>query len=260
MPRTESAAPLTEGGTPPAGRSGSSLASTQREASVFLAWGAVIILLAHGVEVLHAGAANWPALGLRLVWVALLAVQAVLFRRASRGVAAAGAQVAIFGSALLDLGLLAVTGRSASPLLAFTPVLAAVLPFMAFEALWAGLAASTVLGTGLLLWADGAPPAGFLSLANAGGGALACGVLLSRTFQRARAAEEERRFQLAEAMASVKTLSGLLPICAWCRRVRRDDGYWQQIEAYVSTHTDARFSHGLCEDCDAKHFHGDDQA
>lgn len=54
-----------------------------------------------------------------------------------------------------------------------------------------------------------------------------------------------------EALRSVKTLSGLLPVCAWCKRVRDDAGYYQQIEAYVSSHTDATFTHGICPACAA---------
>ena len=54
---------------------------------------------------------------------------------------------------------------------------------------------------------------------------------------------------LEEALARVKTLQGLLPICSYCKRVRNDDHYWQQVESYVSDHSDARFSHGICPDC-----------
>ena len=54
---------------------------------------------------------------------------------------------------------------------------------------------------------------------------------------------------LSEALGSVKVLSGLLPICAWCHKVRQDDGYWQQIEAYLSARTDAEFTHGICPEC-----------
>jgi sigma-B regulation protein RsbU (phosphoserine phosphatase) len=52
-----------------------------------------------------------------------------------------------------------------------------------------------------------------------------------------------------ELMASVKQLTGLLPICSYCKRIRSDDDYWQQVEGYVSEHTDARFSHGICPAC-----------
>jgi hypothetical protein len=65
---------------------------------------------------------------------------------------------------------------------------------------------------------------------------------------------EERKISkdLQEALNQVKTLSGLLPICAWCKRIRNDEGYWQQIDEYVKTHSDVKFSHGLCKDCAAK--------
>jgi PAS domain-containing protein len=54
---------------------------------------------------------------------------------------------------------------------------------------------------------------------------------------------------LQEALSRVKTLSGLLPICASCKKIRDDSGYWRQIEVYISTHTEAEFSHGICPDC-----------
>jgi GAF domain-containing protein len=57
---------------------------------------------------------------------------------------------------------------------------------------------------------------------------------------------------LAEAAANIKTLSGLLPICAYCKEIRNDEGYWQQVEAYVESHTDATFSHGICPKCSKK--------
>lgn len=54
---------------------------------------------------------------------------------------------------------------------------------------------------------------------------------------------------LVEARDAVKTLRGLIPICASCKRIRDDGGYWNQLEAYISTHTDAAFSHSLCPTC-----------
>jgi GAF domain-containing protein len=59
---------------------------------------------------------------------------------------------------------------------------------------------------------------------------------------------------LTDAMARVKTLSGLLPICSWCRKVRDDQGYWEQVESYVQKHSDATFTHGLCPECARTHF------
>jgi len=58
--------------------------------------------------------------------------------------------------------------------------------------------------------------------------------------------------ELRQALYEVKTLTGLLPICAWCRKIRMDDGYWTQIETYVVQHSDAEFTHGICPDCDAE--------
>jgi hypothetical protein len=55
--------------------------------------------------------------------------------------------------------------------------------------------------------------------------------------------------ELQQALAEVKTLSGLLPICASCKKIRDDSGYWNQIEKYFIDHTDVEFSHGLCPDC-----------
>ena len=58
--------------------------------------------------------------------------------------------------------------------------------------------------------------------------------------------------ELRDALAHVKRLQGLLPICANCKKIRNDDGYWQQIELYVSNHSDAKFSHGICPECMVK--------
>jgi PAS domain S-box-containing protein len=64
--------------------------------------------------------------------------------------------------------------------------------------------------------------------------------------------ETEREALILELKAAaddIRTLSGILPICANCKKIRDDKGYWEQVEAYVSRHTDARFSHGICPDC-----------
>ncbi|MDO8547577.1 MAG: hypothetical protein Q7R68_09500 [Nitrospirales bacterium] len=68
-------------------------------------------------------------------------------------------------------------------------------------------------------------------------------------------AEEEREKlirQLQEALASIKTLSGLLPICFSCKQIRDDKGYWNQIETYIHDHSDAQFTHGICPACVTK--------
>jgi YesN/AraC family two-component response regulator len=58
--------------------------------------------------------------------------------------------------------------------------------------------------------------------------------------------------ELQVALAKVKLLSGLLPICACCKKVRDDKGYWNQIESYISEHSEAEFSHGICPECAKK--------
>ncbi len=64
----------------------------------------------------------------------------------------------------------------------------------------------------------------------------------------------ERTKSLQDALDNVKTLSGLLPICSHCKKVRNDSGYWQAVETFVSDHSEAEFSHGICPDCMEKHF------
>jgi transcriptional regulator with PAS, ATPase and Fis domain len=58
--------------------------------------------------------------------------------------------------------------------------------------------------------------------------------------------------ELQEALAVIKTLSGLVPICASCKKIRDDKGYWTQVEAYIQERSQARFSHGICPDCMSK--------
>ncbi len=55
--------------------------------------------------------------------------------------------------------------------------------------------------------------------------------------------------RLSAAASQVRTLSGMLPICASCKRIRDDNGYWQQVETYISSHSDASFTHGVCPEC-----------
>jgi hypothetical protein len=62
--------------------------------------------------------------------------------------------------------------------------------------------------------------------------------------------EQERLIlELQQALAKVRTLSGLLPICANCKNIRDDKGYWIQIEAYIHEHSEADFTHGICPQC-----------
>ena len=74
--------------------------------------------------------------------------------------------------------------------------------------------------------------------------------------ERKRTEEEREKLirELQNAMAEVKTLSGLLPICAHCKNVRDDKGYWNKIESYIRKHSGAQFSHGICPECAKKFF------
>ena len=68
--------------------------------------------------------------------------------------------------------------------------------------------------------------------------------------KKAKEAQRERMvIELQHALAQVRTLRGLIPICAWCKRIRNGEGYWQQLEAYISDHSEADFTHGMCPDC-----------
>lgn len=58
--------------------------------------------------------------------------------------------------------------------------------------------------------------------------------------------------RLEKTLSEVKTLTGLLPICAGCKKIRNDQGYWLQLEEYLSTHSNATFTHGLCRECARK--------
>ena len=57
-----------------------------------------------------------------------------------------------------------------------------------------------------------------------------------------------------ERAARLKALEGILPICMYCKKIRDGKGYWNEIEAYIHNHTDAKFSHGLCKDCAEKFY------
>lgn len=72
--------------------------------------------------------------------------------------------------------------------------------------------------------------------------------------ERTEAKRQQTVIDLQEAIARLKVLSGLLPICAHCKKIRDDQGYWNQIEVYLSNHSHAEFSHGICPDCMQVHF------
>lgn len=105
-----------------------------------------------------------------------------------------------------------------------------------------------------VLWkADGTRfPAEYWSYPQTENGVVTGSVVTFIDISRRRTAEAERERvirELQNAVAEIKTLRGILPICAGCKKIRDDNGYWQQVEAYVTQNTEARFFHGLCPDC-----------
>ncbi len=86
-----------------------------------------------------------------------------------------------------------------------------------------------------------------------------CGLAIenAKRYQQIRDVENKlrkKKEKLEKALSEVKTLSGLLPICSHCKKIRDDKGYWNQIEVYIHEHTDAKFSHGICQECVKKYY------
>ena len=84
------------------------------------------------------------------------------------------------------------------------------------------------------------------------GGFIQAALLLSTSEHKRMQVEQEREKlidDLRENISNIKTLQGLIPICSSCKKIRDDQGYWHQVDVYISRHTEADFSHGLCEEC-----------
>ena len=75
-----------------------------------------------------------------------------------------------------------------------------------------------------------------------------------RAKRKSEARLRDQHTRLEEALAHVKTLRGLLPLCAWCKKVRNDEGYWRDLADHVEEHTEAAITHGICPDCRAAQF------
>ena len=117
---------------------------------------------------------------------------------------------------------------------------------------------SDVISTGhfdsMLIAKDGRTiPVGIVvSRLMEGNGRLAGYVIIARDMTDWKRAEEEKNTlitKLQYALANIKTLNGLIPICSSCKKIRNDKGFWQMVEEYISEHSEADFSHGICEDC-----------
>jgi hypothetical protein len=78
---------------------------------------------------------------------------------------------------------------------------------------------------------------------------------VARDITERKRAEEERERLVAELQAAqteVRTLRGFLPICSYCKSIRDDENYWHAVDAYLSAHTNTKFSHGICPNCFAR--------
>ena len=78
--------------------------------------------------------------------------------------------------------------------------------------------------------------------------------LMTEIAQRkeAEGAREQLILELQDALLKIRTLSGLLPICSSCKKIRNDRGYWEQIEVFIRDHSEADFSHSICPECTKK--------
>jgi len=74
-------------------------------------------------------------------------------------------------------------------------------------------------------------------------------VFLANRWRTAYQKKQQLIVDLQKALEKIKVLSGLIPICSYCKSMRDDEGYWQQVEAYVQAHSDATFTHSICPDC-----------
>ncbi len=79
----------------------------------------------------------------------------------------------------------------------------------------------------------------------------------AKRYQKIKDAENllrQEKEKLEKALFEVKKLSGLLPICSHCKKIRDDEGYWNQIETYIQARSEAQFSHSICQDCAREHY------
>ncbi len=98
-------------------------------------------------------------------------------------------------------------------------------------------------------------PVTYISAPIFEGGKVIAAVIAFHDISRRKQAEEERERLILDhmdALSKIKTLSGMLPICSSCKKIRDDEGYWTQIETYLNEHSEAEFSHGLCPECASK--------
>ncbi|MCK5022971.1 MAG: DUF3365 domain-containing protein, partial [Candidatus Aenigmarchaeota archaeon] len=102
------------------------------------------------------------------------------------------------------------------------------------------------------------PKANYLSLILGYGIAAMLGSLIlfiaGHMLDKKEREQQELIKTLQRALLEIKTLQGIVPICSFCKKIRDDKGFWNQVESYVSKHTEAKFSHGVCPDCQREHY------
>ncbi len=123
----------------------------------------------------------------------------------------------------------------------------------------AGLVASIVCGVVWLLL-ERQRALGFFLWPDAWNMLMRVGIFVAFAFVLSRIKwdimrETQLNNELQAALAEVKQLSGLLPICAWCKRIRDEEGNWEPMETYITVHSEADFTHGICPDCAQKYHH-----
>ena len=118
------------------------------------------------------------------------------------------------------------------------------------QLVWAGVISSLCIAIGAILAGPRyLPPWVLLTNRAVVTGTIWIIVYYSRRQRAAQDLERGTSLALKKSLEEIKTLRGLLPICAGCKRIRTDDGIWHEIEVYVRDHSDAEFSHDLCEQC-----------
>lgn len=226
-----------------------------------------ILNLMYGTPAVTAWRAWWLQEAIGAFFFVPIVTEAVMERRALGGALRSWrtveAVIAFVGAAVMTAGIF---GELLPPLVRLP---AYVLPFVLWPALRSGPAASaaTLLAIAVVAcWhtmngmgpfaLDDASPERLLLRAQ---GAM---VIMSVSFmlfagiiaERKRDAQERARLiiELQQALAEIKTLQGLIPICAWCHKVRDDAGFWQKLETYLGEETGATFSHSICPTCEQR--------
>jgi integral membrane sensor domain MASE1 len=208
--------------------------------------------------------ASWLADALGMLVTAPLVIAAIAARPAFAGIARSWRALEI--AVVFGMGIVIAVGVFSEALDPLVRVPAYVLPFL----LWpvfrfgpGGSSAALLIVSLIGLWnaalglgpfALAGVPAANLVLRSQGAMAISAVsflLLASVVAERKRVAHEHARLaaELQQAMTEIKTLRGLIPICAWCHKVRDDAGFWQRIEMYLDAHTDATVSHSICPSC-----------